>query len=189
MAKPNERQTRQRRAIQEAISEAGAPVSPKEILALAQTRLEGLGMATVYRTLRLLADAGVIQQVEIPGESPRYEIAGKAHHHHFYCRGCGRVFEVDGCPGDFAELAPRGFALDGHELVLFGLCDRCVAKGPKVATSRGRSITQPGHAHDHAHGQVHAHAHDHDCSEEHGLDHATKPAARSRSTPRARKTS
>ena len=122
---PAERQTRQRQAIRDAIGDAGVPLSPREILAHAKSRVDGIGMATVYRTLKLLADAGVVQTVEIPGEAPRYELAGKGHHHHFYCKGCGKVFEVDGCPGDFAELTPRGFRLDEHELVLFGKCAAC----------------------------------------------------------------
>jgi Fur family ferric uptake transcriptional regulator len=122
---PAERQTRQRQAIRDAIGDAGVPLSPREILAHAKSRVNGIGMATVYRTLKLLADAGVVQAVEIPGEAPRYELAGKGHHHHFYCKGCGRVFEVDGCPGDFADLTPKGFRLDEHELVLFGKCSRC----------------------------------------------------------------
>lgn len=100
-------------------------MSPREILAEAKSRVNGIGMATVYRTLKLLADAGVVQAVEIPGEAPRYELAGKGHHHHFYCKACGKVFEVDGCPGDFSELTPRGFKLDEHELVLFGRCAVC----------------------------------------------------------------
>jgi Fur family transcriptional regulator, ferric uptake regulator len=122
---PAERQTRQRQAIRDAIGDAGVPLSPREILAQAKSRVDGIGMATVYRTLKLLADAGVVQTVEIPGEAPRYELAGKGHHHHFYCKGCGKVFEVDGCPGDFSELTPRGFRLDEHELVLFGKCAGC----------------------------------------------------------------
>ena len=120
-----ERQTRQRQAIRDAIADAGAPLSPKEILEHAQTRITGLGMATVYRTLKLLVEAGVIVPVEIPGDSPRFELTGKGHHHHFFCRGCERVFEVDGCPGDFSQFVPPGFALDGHELVLFGTCAAC----------------------------------------------------------------
>ncbi len=155
MAQNSERQTRQRTAIRDAIKDAGAPVSPKEILILAQSRLAGLGMATVYRTLKLLAEAGVVQPVEIPGESPRYELAGKAHHHHFYCRPCGRVFEVEGCPGDFADLAPKGFTLDGHELVLFGSCDKCTKEeGKKAGKAR------PPHASHASHGGHHA-GHDH----------------------------
>jgi Fur family ferric uptake transcriptional regulator len=125
---PAERRTKQRQAIRDAIGDAGVPLSPREILESAQARVDGIGMATVYRTLKLLADAGVVQAVEIPGESPRFELAGKGHHHHFYCNACGKVFEVEGCPGDFSDLTPKGFRLDNHELVLFGKCAPCAAK-------------------------------------------------------------
>ncbi len=125
---PNERRTRQRTAIRDAIAEAGSPVSPREILTRAQSSVTGLGLATVYRTLKLLAEAGEVQTVEVPGESPRFELTGKGHHHHFYCRACGKVYEVDGCPGDFSELTPRGFSLDGHELMLFGNCAACLPR-------------------------------------------------------------
>jgi Fur family ferric uptake transcriptional regulator len=124
-----ERQTRQRQAIRDAIDAAGVPLSPREILDAAQSRVTGIGMATVYRTLKLLADAGIVQAVDIPGESPRYEMAGKGHHHHFYCRACGKVFEVEGCPGDFSALTPPKFKLEGHELVLFGTCGDCSKPG------------------------------------------------------------
>lgn len=120
-----ERDTRQRRAIREAISAADRPLTPAEIHAGARGQVQGLGLATVYRTLRILADEGVIAEVQVPGEAPRYEMADKAHHHHFYCRSCERVFEVEGCPGDLAGLTPPGFALDGHELLLFGTCAGC----------------------------------------------------------------
>jgi Fur family ferric uptake transcriptional regulator len=122
-----ERQTRQRQAIHDTIAEAGAPLSPKEILEQAKARVGGLGLATVYRTLKKLVDSGVITPVEIPGDSPRFELTGKGHHHHFFCRHCERVFEVEGCPGDFSRFAPPGFTLDGHELVLFGRCDACAS--------------------------------------------------------------
>lgn len=123
-----ERQTRQRQAIRDAIDDAGVPLSPREVLEHAQSRVSGLGMATVYRTLKLLVEAGLVQAVEIPGESPRYELAGKEHHHHFYCSTCGKVYEVEGCPGDLSALTPRGFKLENHELVLFGRCARCNKK-------------------------------------------------------------
>lgn len=122
-----ERDTRQRRAIREEIERADRPLTPAEIHVGARSSVEGLGLATVYRTLRILADEGVITEVQVPGEAPRYEMADKAHHHHFYCRQCERVFEVEGCPGDLAALTPAGFELDGHELLLFGTCAGCRA--------------------------------------------------------------
>jgi Fur family ferric uptake transcriptional regulator len=101
------------------------PLSAREILDAASNDAPGLGMATVYRTLKLLTDEGLVQVVEIPGQSPRYELTGRGHHHHLYCRSCSRVFEIDRCPGDFADLCPPGFVVEGHELVLFGLCPKC----------------------------------------------------------------
>jgi Fur family ferric uptake transcriptional regulator len=121
------RQTRQRAAIRDAIAAAGAPVTPKEVLDAASRNLDSLGLATVYRTLKMLVEAGEIATVDIPGEAPRYEIP-KGHHHHFHCRGCGKVYELDGCCGHFSELTPKGFRLDGHELLLFGLCKGCAKR-------------------------------------------------------------
>ncbi len=124
-----ERNTKQRDAVHAALESAGVPLNPREILTLAQKSVAGLGIATVYRTLKLLAGEGLVEVVEIPGEAPRYELSGKGHHHHFYCRGCGKVMEVHGCPGDFSGLTPRGCTLDGHELVLFGRCGACGTGG------------------------------------------------------------
>ena len=122
-----ERSTRQRAAIISAFEREDRPLSPAEILAGAQAEVPGLGTATVYRTLRALVADGVVVSVELPGEPPRYEPAGAKHHHHFRCRECDRVFEVPGCAKGIAALVPRGFELDGHELVLYGRCRGCRA--------------------------------------------------------------
>lgn len=126
--KPVTRNTRQRDAVREAIEKAGVPVSAREILSLAKKGSRGIGLATVYRTLKLLGDAGEIAVVIIPGQAPRYEAAGKAHHHHFHCRQCGRVYELEGCCGHFAELTPAGFELESHDVTLFGRCGECAAE-------------------------------------------------------------
>jgi Fur family ferric uptake transcriptional regulator len=141
------RKTRQREAIREAIAGANVPIGPKEILDAAGERVEGLGLATVYRTLKLLVEAGEILPVEIAGESARYELAGKGHHHHFRCKGCGKVFELEGCCGHFEDLAPRGFDVQGHDLTLFGRCAGC-SKGAK--STNGARASKP-HVHKHAH--------------------------------------
>ena len=62
--------------------------------------MPALAIATVYRNLKLLVDAAEIVAVTLPGESPRYEPARHAHHHHFQCTTCKRVFDVHACPGD-----------------------------------------------------------------------------------------
>ncbi len=124
-ASASARQTPQRNAVREALASGSGPMSAKEILDAAAAQAPGIGMATVYRALKLLADERLVAIVEIPGQPPRYELTGQGHHHHLYCRGCSKVFEIMRCPGDFAELCPPGFKVEGHELVLFGLCPEC----------------------------------------------------------------
>lgn len=119
--------TRQRRAIQSVFEQIDTPLSPQEILEHSQQAVPELGLATVYRTLRALLDEALVSTVELPGEPLRYERAGRGHHHHFQCRGCSRVFEVRGCPGNLPSITPQGFRLERHELVLYGLCEGCAA--------------------------------------------------------------
>lgn len=120
-----ERNTRQRTAIRQVIADAGRPLLPQEILQAAGVVVPGLSLATVYRNLRALVDEGELLAVTLPGEVPRYEIAGHEHHHHFQCERCERVFEVHACPGNLAGLAPEGFSVERHELTLYGRCADC----------------------------------------------------------------
>ena len=60
-----------------------------------------------------------------PGESPRYEMRESAHHHHFQCTTCRRVYDVPGCPGNLRRLAPRGFTVEHHDVTLYGRCSDC----------------------------------------------------------------
>jgi len=129
-----ERSTRQRAAISAVIDAAGRPLAPQEVLEAAQAEVPALSLATVYRTLKLLVDAGEIAAVALPGDSARYEPARHAHHHHFQCTHCKRVFDVHDCPGDLAALAPKGFTVEHHELTLYGRCDACPA--PRAGRAR-----------------------------------------------------
>ncbi len=122
-----ERSTRQKSAIRAAIDAAERPLSPQEVLLASQAEVSGLGLATVYRNLKVLLDAGEILAVMLPGDSPRYESTRHAHHHHFQCTTCQRVFDVHQCPGDLANLAPKGFTVEHHELTLYGRCNECPA--------------------------------------------------------------
>jgi Fur family ferric uptake transcriptional regulator len=122
------RRTRQRAAIRAAFEQARRPLSIAEVLELAQKEVAGLGIATVYRTVGALVEEGFLAAVEIGGESPRYEVAGRGHHHHFCCRRCQRVFEVEGCVPEVERLAPEGFRIESHEILLFGLCSGCAPR-------------------------------------------------------------
>lgn len=123
-----QRQTQQRAAIRGSIEEAGRPLSPQEILEAAQRAVPGLGIATVYRNVKSLLEEGWLKEVELPGAPSRYEVAGKHHHHHFHCRTCDRVYEIDDCPGTLRDLVPRGFRLESHDITLYGLCRACGAR-------------------------------------------------------------
>jgi len=113
--------------IRKVIEEANRPLGAPEILAEARTSFAGLGIATVYRTVKALTEEGWLVPVELPGEPPRYELSGKAHHHHFQCKDCGKVYELDGCVDNLRNLLPRGFAISGHEVLLYGQCVTCLS--------------------------------------------------------------
>ena len=122
------RNTRQRRAIRDAFEHADRPLAPEEALSAAQAELGGLGIATVYRTIKSGVEEGWLAAVDLPGAPPRYEIAGKGHHHHFHCQLCGRVFEIAGCVENLKKLIPAGFEVTGHDVLLTGRCADCARK-------------------------------------------------------------
>ena len=123
---PTIRDTRQRRAIRETFERAGRPLGPDEALRLAQEQLPSLSIATVYRNVKALLDEEWLVPVAVPGQSSRYEVAGKEHHHHFHCRACGKMFELKGCVPNLRSLLPRGFRISDHDLLLYGTCVQCV---------------------------------------------------------------
>lgn len=119
------RNTRQKAAIRDAFELANRPLSTGEVLALAQGKIGGIGLSTVYRNIRWLLQEGWLNTVDLPGELRRYEVAGKHHHHHFRCESCGQVLELHGCLPALDKLAGPGFKVNRHELVLYGLCPGC----------------------------------------------------------------
>ncbi len=129
-----ERKTRQKHAIRDAFARAGRPLSTEEVHAAAAAASVGLGLATVYRSIRSLLEDGWLAVVDVPGRNPLYEIAGKGHHHHFSCTSCARVYEFEGCATVDAK-PPRGFKTTGHDLTLFGICAACNAAARRVAAS------------------------------------------------------
>ncbi len=123
-----ERSTAQRRAIFHALQRAQGPLTPHEVHELATEDMQGLGLATVYRNLNRLEEAGEVVVVHLPGESTRFEPAGRGHHHHFRCQRCDQVFELSTtCPVAVLEgiALPGGFHVTHHELTLYGLCTEC----------------------------------------------------------------
>ena len=128
-----ERATRQRDAIRSVIRAARRPLSPQEVLDAARVAVSGLGMATVYRNLKLLVAGGTVQVITLPGEAARYEVSEASHHHHFQCTTCRRVYDVHGCPGNLHRLAPRGFSVEHHDVTLYGRCSDCGKREARAA--------------------------------------------------------
>lgn len=124
-----ERKTRQHQAIYDVIVGAHRPLLAHEVLALATEVVPRLSLATVYRNIKTLQDEGSIKAVVLPGQNPRYELASRSHHHHFQCRQCERVFDLEACPGNLDNLAPSGFMVEEHEIILYGRCSECIDAG------------------------------------------------------------
>lgn len=118
------RSTKQRTAIAEALRRAARPLLPLEILSDAQQSVPNLNLATIYRNLNLLIQEQLVAAVQLPGQPTRFEIAGH-HHHHFHCRECDKVFDIHACSSAISQLAPKGFAVDDHEVILYGRCPSC----------------------------------------------------------------
>ena len=88
-------------------------------------RCPGVGLVTVYRTLDLLSELGVVRRLDL-GDGPRYELA-EDHHHHLICEGCGSVAEFEQCPLDPARLPQiwGDFEIRAHSLEVYGTCADC----------------------------------------------------------------
>lgn len=82
-------------------------------------------MVTVYRTLDLLSELGLVRRLDL-GDGSRYELA-EDHHHHLICEDCGSVVEFELCPLDLRMLPEVGedFEVRSHSLEVYGRCSSC----------------------------------------------------------------
>ncbi len=136
------RHTTQNAAIRQAFAEAGRPLTPPEALAAAQRHSAKVGIATVYRAIKRLAETGDLVLADTVGDTRRYELAGEHHHHHFHCRQCNQVYCLSGCPEGLHALTPPGFQLERHEVALFGVCQNCQPKTGTKAKVAGTGKTK-----------------------------------------------
>ncbi|MEO1270036.1 MAG: transcriptional repressor [Myxococcota bacterium] len=119
------RNTEQRRAIEGVFTRIPRPLTIQEVLNAAQEDVPGMGVATVYRNIKIFVEQGWLTLVKLPGEPSRYERSNIGHHHHFHCRRCDRVFDINACPGGLDALVPPGFTVEEHAIVLYGQCRDC----------------------------------------------------------------
>ncbi len=122
------RLTAARRAIIDTLVESDGHVTADELTALVRERATGIGRMTVYRTLDLLCDLGLLRPAYQGTGAAHYILLHDGHHHHLVCSNCGRVIEFDDCGLDdlSAGVARRhGFRVEGHLLELYGVCGDC----------------------------------------------------------------
>ncbi len=125
------RVTPQRLMIHRTLVELGRHVDAEELLAAAGERLPNVSLPTVYASLDALEEAGLVRRVAAGRGRALYD-ARPVDHHHLVCRRCGAVEDLDASvPLDraLASARKRGFAADGAEVVVHGLCASCAAEG------------------------------------------------------------
>ena len=122
-------ETRQKAVLNAVLKRVKQPLTASEICAEARKELPSLGIATVYRAIRQFVSEGRVRAVEVPGAAPHYENASNDHHHFFLCQQCKRLFDLVGCIAGFNSLAPKGFRVQHHEIVLYGECAPCLKRG------------------------------------------------------------
>jgi Fur family ferric uptake transcriptional regulator len=88
-----------------------------------RARCPEVGLVTIYRTLDLLSEIGVVRRLDL-GDGPRYELA-EDHHHHLICESCGAVSEFERCPLDLRRLKGIDFEITAHTLEVYGRCAEC----------------------------------------------------------------
>jgi len=130
----NLRWTTQRQVVAAILFGSGQHLTTEEIFQKAKTKDSAIGYATVSRTLRLLVEAGLCDQIDFSDGSMRYEVlAGRTHHDHLICTQCGTFIEVFSPELEKIQaklVRQHDFLEDHHKLQIFGVCSNCNKKIP-----------------------------------------------------------
>jgi len=136
MARKGLRSTEQRRLIVETFFHSHSHITIEELLGQVRSADPRVGYATVYRTLKLLAESGVANERHFGDGVTRYELAdGDTHHDHLICIECHGITEfeeprIESLQDEVART--YGFELRTHKHELYGLCADCLARAPKT---------------------------------------------------------
>ena len=121
------RSTSPRKAVINAIAGQNKHFTAEEL----REQLPSVGRATIYRSLRLLVESGVLCRVLLEDGDLHYQLSHRGHHHHLLCVECGSSQDLLGC--DIEDLlqtvsAAHQFQLSGHWLEVYGRCKTCNQK-------------------------------------------------------------
>jgi len=121
------RVTPQRQLVLEAVTKL-EHATPEEIYAEVKQTVVGVNVSTVYRTLELLEQIGLVTHTHLGHGAHRYHLAADAQHVHLVCRGCGSITQLS--PAAVSPLVSAldseyGFETDVGHLTVFGTCAQC----------------------------------------------------------------
>jgi Fur family ferric uptake transcriptional regulator len=122
------RVTPQRQLVLEAVTRL-EHATPEEIFAEIHQTARGVNVSTVYRTLEVLEQVGLVTHTHLGHGAPRYHLAAEAQHVHLVCRDCEKVIQIDPAAGSLVTVldADFGFETDVGHLTVFGRCGDCRA--------------------------------------------------------------
>jgi Fur family transcriptional regulator, ferric uptake regulator len=122
------RMTGARRSIADLIAARDGHFTAADLVADARSRRLGIGRATIFRTLDVLAELRAVERLDLPTGEHAYVACEPAHHHHVVCSRCGASRDVDdaGWRAVVRDIERRtGYRIDDHRLELFGRCPAC----------------------------------------------------------------
>ena len=132
------RMTSARKAILDVLSQMRGHLSAEEIYMKVHAFYPSIGLASVYRTLQLLVNIGLVFKFDFGDGRARFEVverpAGRDHHHHFICNNCGRVIDYSDFIAEelaFLQKVEEGlarkyaFRITNHNIQFYGTCNSC----------------------------------------------------------------
>ena len=134
------RVTPQRQLVLEAVTKL-EHATPEEICASVQQTARGVNISTIYRSLELLEQLGLVTHTHLGHGAPRYHLAAEAEHVHLVCAECGRITQVgpDAVQPLVTALAEQhGFETDVGHLTVFGRCADCRRRAPGTRAAAHR---------------------------------------------------
>lgn len=122
--------TKQREVLLQTLYNNNEHFTPEQLYLYIKERHPGLnvGIATVYRSLNLLEESGMVTSISFGAQGKKFELANKPHHDHIICRHCGVIVEFEDQVIEKRQLTiakDNGFKLTGHIMQLYGVCSEC----------------------------------------------------------------